>query len=141
MSKKDYVYTFGAGDSGQGGQGNLEHNLRPKEIFFNREIKEVKSLSCSWVNSAIVDSNGRLWCWGKNYEGMLSLLDLFQKEITSPTEIELFEEKASSVSLGRSRNKIYYLLFIIYYLFFKIFYFYLLLFYLFFCCLRYVGIN
>ena len=75
VNEKDYIYTFGAGnlkslntryfiiicnyfnvcwiffkgDSGQCGRGSLNHNMVPREVFFNQEIKRINAISANWV--------------------------------------------------------------------------------------------
>eukprot|EP01091_Cochliopodium_minus_P005607 TRINITY_DN15511_c0_g2_i1.p1 TRINITY_DN15511_c0_g2~~TRINITY_DN15511_c0_g2_i1.p1 ORF type:complete len:110 (+),score=27.44 TRINITY_DN15511_c0_g2_i1:39-368(+) len=55
LNERDYLYTFGAGDSGQGGSGTLKNNYEPREIYFSQEVRKIKAVTCNWVNSAIID--------------------------------------------------------------------------------------
>eukprot|EP00742_Colponemidia_sp_Colp-10_P006997 GILJ01007510.1.p1 GENE.GILJ01007510.1~~GILJ01007510.1.p1 ORF type:complete len:672 (+),score=107.52 GILJ01007510.1:43-2058(+) len=65
ISDTGAIFTWGQGDNGQLGHGNLDDQVVPKRIdSFAKKNVRIARVSCGHTHTLAVDEEGKLWTWG-----------------------------------------------------------------------------
>ena len=62
------VWTWGNGQSGRTGHGDIDNRPIPTMIA---GLSNVTAISAGFEHSMVLDSHGRVWMWGRNWRGQL----------------------------------------------------------------------
>ena len=66
------LYSFGNGEAGQLGHGNLDSKFTPTAIEYNQLGEEnISKIACGFVHSMALTCEGRLYTWGSGHLGQL----------------------------------------------------------------------
>ncbi len=90
------LWTWGAGDSGQLGNGTTEDSAVPVKVMDN-----VVCVSCGTDFTAAIDANGSLWMWG--YGGSGQLGNGAEEDLLTPTKIM---DNVIAVSCGEAHTAV-----------------------------------
>jgi alpha-tubulin suppressor-like RCC1 family protein len=66
------VWSWGSGNSGALGTGSLSIAAAPRKINFPRGVL-IKQIATGYESGYALDTQGRVWAWGANWEGQLGL--------------------------------------------------------------------
>lgn len=88
------LWTWGANDDGQLGDGTTTTRGTPKKI-----LNDVKSVSMGSFNGAAIKDDGSLWTWGSNMNGTLG--DGTTTDSSTPKKVM---DDVEMVSVGSSKN-------------------------------------
>jgi alpha-tubulin suppressor-like RCC1 family protein len=74
LTQSGEVWSWGSGDSGALGTGSASNSIAPHKINFPRGIL-IKQIATGNESGYALDTQGRVWAWGGNWEGQLGLGD------------------------------------------------------------------
>jgi alpha-tubulin suppressor-like RCC1 family protein len=102
LSDEGNVYTWGANDFGQLGNGTLYNNNIPDEVI---DLEKIKFISANGNTSSVITEDGRAYYWGEIifYEGGIS------EEGTVVTVPELIEGISEAQRIEVNNNHIVYM--------------------------------
>jgi len=96
-SSKD-IYTWGTGSYGKLGHGENEDVKLPMFVEFFRN-KKLESVICGSNNTLATTTDNRLYCWGKNTNGMLGVFNSSSSNIYIPLEI-IFQNEDNNILIN-----------------------------------------
>lgn len=98
LAEDGTVYSWGMNASGQLGDGTLEDSLLPTSVHLPEGVTAATLLASS-LNGYIIDTQGRIFGWGRNKVGQLG--DGTETDRLEPVEIKLpGSVKAADLSVG-----------------------------------------
>ena len=72
LTSSGHIYTWGQGEGGLLGHGNVETQVVPKKVAFFKKIKVSKAVTGALHNLAITQ-DGAMYSWGRAEGGQLGL--------------------------------------------------------------------
>lgn len=84
------VYSWGNGDDGRLGHGNLETHLEPTLVSALSDVP-IRSIACGGSHSGAIAANGDVYVWGNGQHGQLGTGA--QRSRRAPTKVRLLHNK------------------------------------------------
>lgn len=92
------VYSWGNGDDGRLGHGNIETYLEPTLISAFNDIP-VRAIACGGSHSGVIAVNGDVYLWGNGQHGQLGTGTMRSRRV--PTKVRLLQGKhVTQLSFG-----------------------------------------
>lgn len=67
------IYSFGTGEYGQLGCGDIKTQFQPKKVESVLENHKVQFIACGAMHCAAITNNGEMYTWGKGEDGQLGI--------------------------------------------------------------------
>ncbi len=80
LTNSGVVYSWGFGEAGALGHGDLMDRNEPKRIALLQDSRFIVDIGCGSYHSVAVDRKGKVWCWGDYSCGQLGI------SVTEPGE-------------------------------------------------------
>lgn len=109
LSSDKSLYTWGNGSNSQLGYSVADSSKiqkTPKAVALDLGEKQISEIAAGYQNSAVIDSDGFVYLWGKNDAGQLGDSGVTSTQTEAPVAVQAGEQGGTLLCLGKPNDRI-----------------------------------